>query len=45
MLTEGLAAHSRPETNETLGITLRTLSTFAFALMGVCVKALGDTVP
>ncbi|MCW1934613.1 DMT family transporter [Pararhodobacter zhoushanensis] len=31
--------------NEALGITLRILSTLAFALMGVCVKALGDTVP
>nr|WP_321510081.1 DMT family transporter [uncultured Celeribacter sp.] len=38
-------AHPRPETNETLGITLRILSTLAFALMGACVKALGDTVP
>ncbi len=34
-----------PEASETLGITLRILSTLAFALMGVCVKALGDTVP
>jgi len=34
-----------PASNETLGITLRILSTLAFALMGVCVKALGDTVP
>ena len=32
-------------TNEALGMTLRILSTFAFALMGVCVKALGDTMP
>ena len=31
--------------NEALGATLRILSTLAFALMGVCVKALGDTVP
>jgi len=31
--------------NEALGITLRILSTLAFALMGVCVKALGDAVP
>ncbi|MGR3497092.1 DMT family transporter [Citreimonas sp.] len=35
----------RPVANERLGITLRILSTLAFALMGVCVKALGDTVP
>nr|WP_321362565.1 DMT family transporter [uncultured Celeribacter sp.] len=34
-----------PATNETFGITLRILSTIAFALMGLCVKALGDTVP
>lgn len=34
-----------PASNEALGITLRILSTLAFALMGVCVKALGDTVP
>ena len=31
--------------NEAFGVTLRILSTLAFALMGVCVKALGDTVP
>ncbi|WP_090159240.1 DMT family transporter [Loktanella sp. DSM 29012] len=31
--------------NEALGVTLRILSTLAFALMGVCVKALGDAVP
>lgn len=31
--------------NEALGVTLRILSTLAFALMSVCVKALGDTVP
>lgn len=40
-----LAADPRPETNETLGITMRILSTLAFACMGVCVKALGDAVP
>lgn len=34
-----------PVSNEALGVTLRILSTLAFALMGVCVKALGDTVP
>ena len=31
--------------NEALGITLRILSTLAFALMSVCIKALGDVVP
>ncbi|WP_065335272.1 DMT family transporter [Tritonibacter mobilis] len=36
---------ARPETNETFGITLRILSTIAFALMGLCVKALSDTLP
>ena len=34
-----------PVSNETLGIALRIASTVAFALMGVCVKALADTVP
>ena len=38
-------ANWHPVANERLGITLRILSTLAFALMGVCVKALGDTVP
>ena len=31
--------------NERVGVVLRILSTLAFALMGVFVKALGDTVP
>lgn len=35
----------RPASTEGLGIILRILSTLAFAVMGVCVKALGDTVP
>lgn len=39
------ALRASPQANEALGITLRILSTLAFALMGVCVKALGDTVP
>ena len=41
----GAAVTLRPVADERLGITLRILSTLAFALMGVCVKALGDTVP
>ena len=44
-MTQSSAAPARPVPNEGLGITLRILSTLAFALMGVCVKALGDTVP
>ena len=35
----------RPVANEGLGITLRILSTLAFAAMGLCVKALGGSVP
>ncbi len=35
----------RPAANEPLGIALRVLSTLAFAVMGACVKALGDGVP
>ncbi|ANB32942.1 drug/metabolite transporter (DMT)-like permease [Rhodovulum sulfidophilum] len=40
-----LAAPLHPVRNERLGIALRVLSTLAFAMMGVCVKALGDAVP
>lgn len=39
------AVPARPVANEGLGITLRVLSTLAFAVMGLCVKALGETVP
>jgi drug/metabolite transporter (DMT)-like permease len=38
-------ALARFKMNESLGISLRILSTLAFALMGACVKALGDAVP
>lgn len=31
--------------NERLGIALRILSTLSFAIMGACIKALGDAVP
>ncbi|SPJ26105.1 hypothetical protein [Palleronia abyssalis] len=34
-----------PVTNESLGVTLRILSTLAFAAMAAFVKALGDAVP
>lgn len=40
-----LNSASRPVSNERLGVMLRILSTLAFALMGVCIKALGDSVP
>ncbi|PJE25997.1 EamA domain-containing membrane protein RarD [Pseudooceanicola antarcticus] len=40
-----LNSASRPVSNERLGVILRILSTLAFALMGVCIKALGDSVP
>lgn len=40
-----LNSASRPVSNERLGVILRILSTLAFALMGACIKALGDSVP
>lgn len=40
-----LNSASRPVLNERLGVILRILSTLAFALMGACIKALGDSVP